>query len=153
MREIEDRQPLWPYLLLSVLLHVLIIAFLLPRAFSVPKFTEKAIEVIPIEEIPELKRMRIADIAKPDIQQKPDKAKFLGMYDSAVKEEKGGLTPRPSRPQKSRIGPIVSKSRDTPPMTPAMKVQGEQPVAETGLFPVWRRLPVDRRVTTRVSWP
>ena len=53
-----------------------------------------------------------------------------------------GLTPCPFRPKKSRTGPRVSKPRDTPQVSPAMEVIGNQQFTETAFFPVLRRLPV-----------
>ena len=37
-------------------------------------------------------------------------------------DEIAGLTPPPSKPKKSRTGPRVSKSRETPQVSPAMQV-------------------------------
>ena len=55
---------------------------------NVPKFEEDMVEVIPIDlKSFDAKDLRIADIDKPDLEKKPDKPKFLGMYDSSVKDE------------------------------------------------------------------
>lgn len=97
MRVIEDRQPIWPFLMLSLVLHALVIAYLLPRAFSVTEFAEKTIEIIPIDEIPDLKTLRVADIEKPKVEKRPKKAKFVGMYDSAVKDETVGVLNKPGK--------------------------------------------------------
>ena len=48
----------------------------------------------------------------------------------------------PVRPEKSRNGPGVSKSRDVAPTRHAMEVAVNLPVTETEFFPVWRDLPV-----------
>ena len=97
MRIIEDKQPIWPYLLLSLIFHVILIVVLLPKALSVPQFAEKKFEIIPIEAVPDLKNLRIADIQKPKVQKKPDKTKFLGMYDSAVDKETVSVSRRRSK--------------------------------------------------------
>ena len=47
----------------------------------------------------------------------------------------------PAKPEKSRTGPRVSKSRDAAPTRHAMQVVGNQRVAETEIFPVWRSRP------------
>jgi len=120
MRIIEDRQPLWPYLLLSLILHAVMLVVLLPRAMSVPQFAEKKIEIIPIEAIPDMKKLRIADIQKPELERKPKKTKFLGMYDSAVDEETVGITRSPSKRQGSR-----SKSRSDGTLDRARKPAGK----------------------------
>lgn len=88
---------MWPYLLLSLIFHAIIIIVLLPKALSVPQFAEKTIEIIPIEAVPDLQKLRIADIQEPKVQKKPDKTKFLGMYDSAVEKETVGISRRPSK--------------------------------------------------------
>jgi len=111
MRAIEDRRPLWPYILLSFIVHAIVIAFLLPRAIKVPEIAEKAIEVIPIEEVGELNEYRIADIEKPDVETRPEKAKFLGMYDSAVTDETVSVTRRPSRKMGDERSRAVRKGR------------------------------------------
>jgi TonB family protein len=92
MRVIEDRQPLWPYILLSLVLHVLLVGVFSQLRSPEAVLAEKAIEVVPIFERPEASaKYRIADIAEPKIQKKPDKAEFLGMYDSSVEEETVGV--------------------------------------------------------------
>ncbi len=111
MRAIEDRRPLWPYILLSLVMHALVIVFLLPRAIEVPEIAEKAIEVIPIEEVAELGKYRIADIEKPDVETRPEKSKFLGMYDSAVPDETVSVTRSPSRKMGDERSRVASKSR------------------------------------------
>jgi TonB family protein len=52
------------------------------------RFAEKPIEIVPVAEVPQAKEAyRIADIAEPKVQQRPKKASFLGMFDSAAPEE------------------------------------------------------------------
>jgi TonB family protein len=121
MRIIEDKQPLWPYLLLSLILHVVILVVILPKAMSVPQFAEKKIEIIPIEAVPDMKKFRIADIQKPKVQTKPKKSKFLGMYDSAVKDETVGV----SRRQSKRRQGSKSKSRSAGQFKKARKPAGK----------------------------
>lgn len=121
MRVIEDRQPLWPYLLVSIVLHALVFVFLLPRAFTVPEFAEKTIEIIPVEEVPELKQYRIADIEKPEVEKKPDEAKFLGMYDSMVGEETVAVTRRPAKRRGGPKSKPSSRSRPKKARKPASR--------------------------------
>lgn len=96
MRVIEDKQPLWPYILLSLVLHALLIGAF--TQMSTPLLTvaeKKKMEVIPIFLRPDGQtKYRIADIEEPAVQERPDKAKFLGMYDSSVKEETVGISKR-----------------------------------------------------------
>lgn len=98
MREIEERQPIWPYLLLSLLLHAALL-LLVTRAMTTPVLAEKTIEIIPIEEVPDERNFRIADIEKPAEEHKPKQAKFLGMYDSTVSQESVAITKKPSKRQ------------------------------------------------------
>jgi TonB family protein len=98
MREIEDKQPIWPFLLLSLLLHAVLLVLVI-RAMPAPLMAEKPIEIIPIEEVPDERNFRIADIEKPAQEHKPSQAKFLGMYDSSVSQESVSVTKRPSKRQ------------------------------------------------------
>ena len=98
MREIEDRQPIWPFLLLSLLLHVALVALIMQKV-TTPQFAEKTIEIVPIEEKTDVKSVRIADIAKPAVEKKPKQTKFLGMYDSAVKDETVSIASRKAKQQ------------------------------------------------------
>lgn len=50
------------------------------------------------------------------------------------------------------IVPKVSKPRDTPQVSPAMEMVGNQQAANTAFFPVWRRLPVASSIATRGTW-
>ncbi len=83
----HNRPDIFPYLLASVLVHVLLVIIfasgLLDNKFSDLK--EDVVEVIPLVE--DGRQYRIADIAKPALEEKPDKASFLGRYNSAVKKE------------------------------------------------------------------
>jgi TonB family protein len=97
MHIIEDKPALWPYILLSLLLHALMVV-LLPRAIAPLRLAEKSIEIIPVAESPEANQsVRIADIAEPKVQERPKKAKFLGMYDSTVSQEAVSTTKRPGK--------------------------------------------------------
>lgn len=96
MNSFDDEFELWPYVLASFLLHALILA-LLPRAVATLEFKEEPIEVFAVAEPPTKEGgWRIADIPKPEVQQRPEEAKLLGLYDSAVREESvgPGLPPR-----------------------------------------------------------
>ncbi|HPQ81634.1 MAG TPA: energy transducer TonB [bacterium] len=95
MRVLSDRPEVWPYILASLFFHLLLV-FLLPWGIAPAGFDEKPIEVFAIEDVPEHRSgktpYRIADIARPAVEQKPKDAKFLGMYDSAVPEEQVGVS-------------------------------------------------------------
>jgi TonB family protein len=83
----DDRPEIWPFIMLSLLLHAMAF-FTLYFTMKAPKFEEKAVEVFPIimdeqGKVP----ARIADIDKPAVEKKPAKPKFLGMYDSEAPEE------------------------------------------------------------------
>lgn len=74
-------------LVLSLLLHFLFILFLtFPGALPRFDVSRKEVEVV-------LQGKAIADIAPPEHEEKPAQAKFLGLYDSRVEEEKVALTP------------------------------------------------------------
>ena len=82
----EDRPDVWPYILASVLAHLLLIV-VVPMLVFVPKVNEEQIvEIIPLN-LDSKSSYRIADIAKPEHEIRPDKAKLLGMYNSSVKRE------------------------------------------------------------------
>lgn len=81
----EDEQPnLIPYIIISVLLHILIIA-LVPYQVASPSWKEKVVEIIPIFD--RQKGYEIADIDRPAVEKEPKKARFLGMYNSSVEQE------------------------------------------------------------------
>jgi len=86
MRTINDRPEIWPFILLSIFVHVLLV-LLIWKTATTPRFEEKVVEIIPIDLKDFEKAHRIADIDKPEIQKRPEKAKFLGMYDSSVDKE------------------------------------------------------------------
>lgn len=126
LRILDDRPELWPYILASVILHVLLFAFL-PRAIlPSANFDEKPIEIIAVDAVPESGKtpFRIADIPKPAMEQRPKDAKFLGLYDSTVTQEQVGLDRRPGEAGqgaklKTRIGGEVARR-------PAAKVREEK---------------------------
>lgn len=73
-----------PYLLLSVLFHLLVLL-----AFHFLRVPEPAAELAenPVWIDLQNQKYEIADIEKPAREERPDKSRFLGMYDSHVKEE------------------------------------------------------------------
>lgn len=99
---IDDKPDMWPYALASLLLHALIIV-LFPYIASVPEFKEDVVEVFPIFLKEGKDLYRIADIAEPEVQIRPESAKFLGMYDSAVDRESVSAG-RPLRAGGERMG-------------------------------------------------
>ncbi|MDP2599916.1 MAG: TonB family protein [Deltaproteobacteria bacterium] len=73
-----------PYILLSLLLHVLAVIF-----FKSPEFDpSKELQAeSPIWIDLKNNKYDIADIAKPKVEERPDDPRFLGVYDSKVKEQ------------------------------------------------------------------
>ncbi|MBI4212397.1 MAG: energy transducer TonB [Deltaproteobacteria bacterium] len=116
----EERRSdrLLPFLLASIFLHLLISA-LLPLLTSfqeLPKTSE--LEVIPL--IEDQGEYRIADIAKPAQERRPEKAKLAGMYDSSVAEESVSMESRgkpgsPKPTKKSDAGEAKDKLYDVDP--------------------------------------
>ncbi len=88
MRIREERPDLVPFLLASLLAHLLLL-IVLPMILWAPTFEEeRVVEIFPIDlNRPDEKPYRIADIAEPKVQRRPKKADFLGMYDSSVKQQ------------------------------------------------------------------
>lgn len=100
MRALNERPDLWPYIAASLVAHALLI-LLAPFATTIPKFKEDTVEVFPIF-LRDDGKYQIADIARPSVEKRPDKAKFLGLYDSSVEKESvaSGLH-RPGRGEKA----------------------------------------------------
>lgn len=87
MRIIQDKPEIWLYVSVSLLLHLLLI-FIVPRLISVPEFKEDVVEIIPItDDALSKSSFKIADIDKPSVEKRPEKAKFVGMYDSTADKE------------------------------------------------------------------
>jgi len=88
----EEKQSLLLPIGLSLAIHALLLltAIVIPASLPAPA-KETVIEVWPTtpEQIDATQKgaLRIADIDKPEVENRPDKAKFAGMYDSSVKEE------------------------------------------------------------------
>lgn len=94
----EDERPsLLPYFIASLLIHVLLVAFIPSRTES-PSWKEKMVEVFPVME--KTAPFAIADIDKPAVERRPEKARFTGMYDSSVAQETVAI----SRRQKTEGG-------------------------------------------------
>ncbi len=88
MRVIEDKSPIWPFILLSLLVHLLL-TLGITYIVGMPKpHEEQVVEIYPIPDAPNaVGKLPIADIDKPDVEKRPDKPKFLGSYDSSVDKE------------------------------------------------------------------
>lgn len=94
MRVLNDRPEVWPFILLSLVLHAIFFIFV-PRFIPPTNFEEKPLEVFavtPMNEPQQKMPYDIADIAEPAKQEKPKDARFLGQYDSTVNEETVGTT-------------------------------------------------------------
>lgn len=103
MRIIDDKPEIWPYILISLIIHSLVF-FLIPKVVTTANFEEKPIEVFTVPAVPNEDRSanQIADIAEPAKQEKPKAPKFLGMYDSAVSQEMVGDARRPGKSGESK---------------------------------------------------
>lgn len=80
----DDRPPLLPYFIVSFLLHAFI-SLLFFSGVTMPNIKDDYVEVIPLLERGD--KYEVADISEPAVQKRPDKAKFLGMYDSSADKE------------------------------------------------------------------
>jgi len=113
----EDRFVL--FIVLSVLLHLIFLLGLM-RAPVRKAALSSELEVT-------LRPYQIADIEPPEKEQRPERARFLGMYDSTVDRETvapsrsedgmrvlsgGGPGPREARPGLHPLPPAATKSRD-----------------------------------------
>ncbi|MFH0798674.1 MAG: TonB family protein [Pseudomonadota bacterium] len=133
MRIIDEKPELWPFILASLVMHALILLFL-PKAILPSAFEEQPVEVFTVTEPPKAEdNWRIADIAKPAVEQKPKAAKFLGMYDSAVPEEMVGVGQRPHEDGGQKGRPKGGQKQRG-----ADKGGGEQRKANKGRQPVSR---------------
>ncbi len=88
MTQKSDRQ-ITLFVLLSILLHLLLAYFLMTPPTE-PKVAE---------ELELILKQQIADIEPPEEEKRPDRHRFLGLYDSTVEQEEVASTPRipPSR--------------------------------------------------------
>jgi TonB family protein len=104
---------LFIFIFLSILLHLFlgILFYLLPKQRPQEK-TKPESQVVWVK--PELPQMpsnpQIADIEKPAIEKRPQKSRFVGQYDSAVKEEK--VAPAKPKPKVIKENPL---SEEHPP--------------------------------------
>lgn len=120
LRILEEKPELWPYILVSIVIHAIIVA-LIPQLVAKAKFDEKPIEVFAVSDLPETggqNPYRIADIPEPAVQKKPKSAKFMGMYDSEVEEELVGTAKKPG---KSGEGGKTKKPADFQSAVPKQK--------------------------------
>lgn len=146
MRILDDRPELWPYFLASLLLHLILLA-LIPQVAKAPALGERPIEVFAVEEPPPAqgqKPSRIADIAKPAVEERPKSASFLGLYDSTVPEEQVGI----SKGRGAAGGPAVrTRIGASAASRPADRAKrSARPAAKDRLFTFNRGLFDDRRL-------
>jgi TonB family protein len=106
----DDEKPSFiPYLAVSIAVHVLLLS-LLSSGINIPKLNEEIVEIFPVVE--KNGAYEIADIAKPAVEKKPEKARFLGMYDSSVERETVAVTtPGKRGAKKSGAGEEAKKQR------------------------------------------
>ncbi|MFH1873604.1 MAG: energy transducer TonB [Pseudomonadota bacterium] len=99
MHIFDDNKPeLFPYLLASILLHILLVGTFTSGLIDIklPELKEEVLEVIPLTD--DGGQYRIADIDRPSVEKRPDKARFLGSYDSSVEKEIVAMTRRKGSP-------------------------------------------------------
>lgn len=99
-RSDEKRSPVWPYIFISVLLHFIVVTsawLVMQKTGNELEPQEEVVEVMPLVENGE--QYEIADIAQPAVEEKPQSAKLLGMYDSAVQEESVAVERGQGKPQ------------------------------------------------------
>ncbi|MBI2068289.1 MAG: TonB family protein [Deltaproteobacteria bacterium] len=85
MREENQDRRITIAFLASLFLHLLIAFLLIPSAFLEKKRSEE-LEVV-------LQAVDIADIERPEREERPKKARFLGLYDSSVEKEEVAVKP------------------------------------------------------------
>ncbi len=101
-RSDEERSPVWPYIFISILLHFIVVSsawLLMQKTGNELEPQEEVVEVLPLVENGE--QYEIADSAPPAVEEKPQSAKLLGMYDSAVQEESVAVERGQGKPQNS----------------------------------------------------
>ncbi|MBI2083875.1 MAG: TonB C-terminal domain-containing protein [Deltaproteobacteria bacterium] len=91
-------------ILFSLLLHLLLLYFF-THPLTLSKVASEELEVF-------LEKKQIADISPPEKEKRPEKARFLGLYDSQVEEEQVASTPY-TAPSGRRIV-TDSEGRDLP---------------------------------------
>lgn len=100
------------FVLISFLFHYLILWLMLSVPAAVDDVPEQALDVTIIE-----KPYKVADILQPKEQVRPEKADFLGMYDSRVPEEQVSSSPanpgapftKPAEPEPMQEEPAEGK--------------------------------------------
>ncbi len=85
----KRHNPIFVFLLTSLLIHLCFLGVGLFRTLDHPKRLEELEVTLLTPTIPH----QIADIAPPEKEERPDKAKFLGLYDSRVEKEQVMATP------------------------------------------------------------
>lgn len=80
----EEKSSFIPYLVVSLAVHIFLMSLLYTNV-KIPEMKEEVVEIFPV--IEKEGAYEIADIAKPAVEKRPKKAKFLGMYDSSVERE------------------------------------------------------------------
>lgn len=115
MKYIKDKPEIWPYLVASLAIHLLLV-LLAPKVIDSPIYNESAIEVVPIvEQDNESDGYQIADIARPKHESKPKSAKFIGQYDSEVSEEMVNGAPGSDKDRSKGVRSVrIGESSPTP---------------------------------------
>ncbi len=106
----EDERPsLLPYFIASLLIHILLVAFI-PSQTESPSWKEKMVEVFPVME--KTTPFAIADIDKPVVERRPEKARFMGMYDSSVAQETVAISKKTQGAGRTAQGEKRPETRD-----------------------------------------
>jgi TonB family protein len=140
MKERRSKKIIWCFLL-SLLIHALLL-LLISMEPAEPKPQElRALDVELLKS-----KKRLADIAKPKEEKRPEKADFIGQYDSRVKEEVVAATPsKPGvpRPQKSVEKPPereeAQKKQEKLAALFTERKQKAQKKSESSKEPAWKK--------------
>lgn len=94
----KNRDPILLFFTVSILFHLVLYLFGIGPASKLAALVGKQKEEAPVEFslFDGKSQYQIADIAKPEKEEKPDNAKFVGVYDSRVDEETVAPSRRPS---------------------------------------------------------
>ncbi len=108
-------------LLLSLILHFLLLGFGSYWSYRHPPELKKP-DVVQVDLLEKNQSYQIADIEPPKVEKRPEKAKFVGMYDSSVPEE----TVAPSRKPVSHPGverkSVAEKAKGFPDDGPSLPI-------------------------------
>lgn len=122
----SSRERITLFVLISILLHLLLLPlFLYVQSYLQSDLTNRKEEVIPVTLVDNNENLQIADIEPPAKEEKPDKAKFAGLYDSRVDEEQVAATPLHPGQKKSKAAKPADQKKKQETKQAATKPAGE----------------------------